>query len=75
MASSLLDRWNSCHPESQHAVELQLLYYERLKDSFGAGFTVQTCGVAVIDGEPDSEPDWESLFDPLDRLIPDSDPY
>lgn len=64
VAIYLRDRWNSGHPESRHAVEVQLLYYERLHDSFGEGFTVRACGSAVTDGEPA----WESLFDPFSEL-------
>jgi hypothetical protein len=66
VADYLRNRWNARQPESREAVELHLLYYERLNDSFGQGFTVRTCGSS----ETTSEPDWESLFDPLDQLLP-----
>lgn len=65
VAEYLRDRWNSQHPEDQHAVELTLLYYERLDDSSGGGFTVRTFGSAATENGSD----WESLLNPLDSLL------
>lgn len=65
VAEYLRDRWSSQQPDSRRAVELSLLYYERLEDSSGGGFSVRKAGSA----ETESEPDWDSIFAPTDTLM------
>ncbi len=58
VAEYLLREWNEHRPEDEHAVELSLLYYERLGTSLGAGFTSRQIA-SVNTGE---EPEWELML-------------
>ena len=65
VANYLRNRWSEDHAEDQRANRLTLLYYERLDESAGGGFTAREAGTSTAE----TGPDWDAIFNPMEALM------